>query len=183
MQTTSLADWAPLALSILLVIIARVAVRRWLLAPKQSRLRVEALYVYPVKSCAGIKSKQLQLGRRGFVDDRHWIVVDADGTFQSQREQPRLALVQPSYSDDFAELRLNAPDMPTLTLKRKEPAPGAMTKITLWDMPFPGKEESDEAHAWFARFLRLDGARLVRLSAKHDRPGQYMFLCRFCLSL
>ena len=57
--------------------------------------QIAELWIYPVKSCAGIAVQQARLSRHGLEWDRHWMVVDAEGLFVSQREYPRMALVQP----------------------------------------------------------------------------------------
>ncbi|PIW00856.1 MAG: hypothetical protein CO108_21160 [Deltaproteobacteria bacterium CG_4_9_14_3_um_filter_63_12] len=49
-----------------------------------SSLHVSALFVYPIKSCRGIALEAMQLGERGPLWDREWMVVDAQGTFLSQ---------------------------------------------------------------------------------------------------
>jgi uncharacterized protein YcbX len=91
--------------------------------PKQQPVvTIKQLLIYPVKSCTGINVESAELGRHGFVDDRDWMVVNASGVFQSQRDLPRLALVRLSYSDDMQHLRVNAPEMPELLIERKRPA-------------------------------------------------------------
>src|ERR1700687_2927383 len=57
---------------------------------------IASLYVYPVKSCRGIALDTSPVGELGRAFDREWMVVDGDGRFVTQREVPRLALVEPS---------------------------------------------------------------------------------------
>jgi hypothetical protein len=71
--------------------------------------RIEQLLIYPVKSCAGIALPEVLLTDTGLDLDRAWMVVDADGEFVTQREAPRLALVQPQLKADHLALR--APGM------------------------------------------------------------------------
>ena len=56
-------------------------------------LTVEQLYYYPVKSLRGIAVDSLDLSDFGPLNDRRWMIVDSDGKFVTQREQPRLAQV------------------------------------------------------------------------------------------
>ena len=53
--------------------------------------RVEALFVYPVKSLGGISVPVAEVSDRGFVDDRRFMLVDHGGQMITQREVPRLA--------------------------------------------------------------------------------------------
>src|SRR4051812_24657769 len=55
---------------------------------------VARLFVYPVKSCAGIELREAVLTDTGLDLDRAWMVVDAQGRFVTQRELPRMALVR-----------------------------------------------------------------------------------------
>ena len=56
--------------------------------------RIAGLFVYPIKSCAGLALSEAELTETGLDLDRAWMVVDTQGEFVSQRELPRLALVQ-----------------------------------------------------------------------------------------
>ena len=52
---------------------------------------ISRLYVYPVKSCAGVQVQEAVLLDTGLEFDRAWMVVDGGGNFLSQRELPRMA--------------------------------------------------------------------------------------------
>ena len=54
---------------------------------------IAALFVYPVKSCRGIALDFARLAERGLEHDREWMIVDGDGRFVTQRDVPRLALI------------------------------------------------------------------------------------------
>lgn len=77
---------------------------------------VSELWVYPIKSCAGIPLQEAAFDAHGFELDRRWMLVDAGssttGLFITQRVYPSLALVRPRYST--TSLLVDAPDMPTL---------------------------------------------------------------------
>ncbi len=62
--------------------------------------RIAALTVYPVKACAGIAMSHAPLSREGLAHDREWMIVDAQGRFVSQREQPALARIAVALNDD-----------------------------------------------------------------------------------
>ena len=77
-------------------------------------MHVSQLYIYPVKSFAGIAVGRASATRRGFENDRRWMVVDASGRFVTQREVPAMACVHPSIEHSFVVL--NATGAPTLRL-------------------------------------------------------------------
>jgi uncharacterized protein YcbX len=62
-------------------------------------IRVESLYIYPVKSCRGIAVSRVAVERRGFRGDRRWMIVRDDGTFITQRDQARLCMVGTELSE------------------------------------------------------------------------------------
>ena len=59
-------------------------------------LKLEELYLYPIKSCKGIKVSELTITERGAEFDRHWMLVDTNGKFITQRQFPKMSLIQTS---------------------------------------------------------------------------------------
>ncbi|RKP39761.1 hypothetical protein BJ085DRAFT_27503 [Dimargaris cristalligena] len=59
---------------------------------------VSQLYLYPVKSCAGIPVSRATVTETGFQYDRQWMVTDKDYKFLTQRQLGRLVLIQPTLS-------------------------------------------------------------------------------------
>ena len=137
--------------------------------------RIERLFIYPVKSCAGIEMTDVVLYDTGLDLDRAWMVVDADGIFVSQREYPRMVLVKPQLKR--GELVLRAPGM--LALHVSIDAVEAATRVEVWDDTLPAFDMGDTASQWFSDFLSLspDGLptahapkfRLVRFDPEHNR--------------
>ncbi|MCL7944846.1 MOSC N-terminal beta barrel domain-containing protein [Marinobacter sp. ATCH36] len=56
-------------------------------------MRVHSLYVYPVKSLAGIEVSSFDLDDFGPAGDRRWMIVDAEREFITQRSNPELARI------------------------------------------------------------------------------------------
>jgi uncharacterized protein YcbX len=121
------------------------------------------LHIYPIKSCAGMPVAQATLTRAGLeaggVADREWMVVDADGRFLSQREQPRLALVVPRLAG--AVLALSAPGMPSLELPLVQPQAAPARDVRVWGDRVLASDCGDGAAGWFAQVLGT-ACRLVR---------------------
>jgi uncharacterized protein len=126
--------------------------------------RIERLFVYPVKSCAGIEVKEALLTETGFDLDRAWMVVDEKGEFVTQRELPRMALVKPQLK--LTEVVLRAPGMLALHLAIdtvEEPV-----RVRLWDAEVAAYDMGDIAAQWFTDFLGRK-LRLVRFDPEHRR--------------
>lgn len=128
-------------------------------------VRLQALHVYPVKSCAGVALDECLLIETGLEFDRAWMVVDAaDRGFVSQRELPRMALVQPTLR--HADLVLRAPGM--LGLHLALDAVEAPLRVTVWDDEVAAYDMGDLAAQWFSDFLGRP-LRLVRFDPDQKR--------------
>ncbi len=57
-------------------------------------MKVHSLYVYPVKSLAGIQVSSFQMDDFGPAGDRRWMVVDDERAFVTQRSNPELARIR-----------------------------------------------------------------------------------------
>jgi len=57
-------------------------------------IRITALNIYPVKGCRGIAVESARVATTGFEHDREWLITRPDGRFMTQREEPRLALIE-----------------------------------------------------------------------------------------
>ena len=116
------------------------------------------LFLHPIKSCAGIAVTERTLIETGLDLDREWMVVDTHGEMLTQRELPRLALVQPALRDH--DIVLRAPGMLALHvwLDRVE----SRCRVRVWDDEVDAWDMGDLAAQWFSDFLGLRGLRLAR---------------------
>ena len=128
---------------------------------------ISQLIIYPVKSCAPVLLKRALLTDQGLDLDRAWMVVDERGQFLSQRQYPRLALVQPQLR--LSDLVLRAPGMLALHLSL-DGVEQAM-KVSLWDEPIDAWDMGELAAQWFSDFLGCR-ARLVRFDPQFERPSE-----------
>ncbi|MDB5857410.1 MAG: hypothetical protein JWQ76_1099 [Ramlibacter sp.] len=127
--------------------------------------RIARLFVYPVKSCAGVELREALLTETGLDLDRAWMVVDAGGQFVTQRELPRMALVKPQLK--VHEVVLRAPGMLALHLSIdvvEEPL-----QVKVWDDSVPAFDMGAIASQWFSDFLGQPGLRLVRFDPEYER--------------
>lgn len=134
---------------------------------ERPRLRVRDLYLYPLKSAAGIRLDEARLDAFGLAGDRRWMVVDGRGRFLSQREQPRMALLRVSAGP---ALIVSAPDMPPLIVPVPAMAGGAArVEVTVWDDCCQGIDAGDEAAGWLTMFIG-EPCRLVYSPDDMVRP-------------
>lgn len=128
------------------------------------RFSLQSLFIHPVKSCAAVAVDEALLIETGLDLDRAWMVVDEQGEFVSQRELPRMALIEPTLRSD--DMKLRAPGMLALhlSLDRVE----TPTRVRVWNDWVQAYDMGALAAQWFSDFLgrRL---RLVRFDSDHQR--------------
>ena len=75
--------------------------------------QITALWVFPIKSCAGLLCQEATLTATGLAWDRCFMVVDAYGEMVTQRDLPRMALIQPELNTapDVMQMTVRAPGM------------------------------------------------------------------------
>ncbi|MGZ5187115.1 MAG: MOSC domain-containing protein [Caldimonas sp.] len=125
---------------------------------------IDSVHVHPVKSCAGTAPAEASLVETGFDLDRAWMVVDAAGEFVTQRELPRMALIQPTLKRE--EMILRAPGMLALhvALDRVE----APCRVRVWNDTVPAFDMGPLCAQWFSDFLGRP-LRLARFDPDHRR--------------
>lgn len=133
-------------------------------------VRVAALYCYPIKSCRGTPLAEATVARRGIDGDRGMMVVDADGRFLTQREHPRLALIEPRLR--AGGVTVTAPGMPALTVADADEGP--RVRVVVWRDTCRAVDQGEEAAAWFSDYLGVP-CRLVRMADDFVRrvDGRY----------
>jgi len=125
-----------------------------------------ALHVHPVKSCAGMAVGEALLVETGLDLDRAWMVVDEHGDMLTQRELPRLALVQPALRG--SEMVLRAPGM--LALHVRLDTVEAATRVRVWDDVVKAYDMGALAAQWFSDFIGTGlKLRLARFDPEQQR--------------
>jgi uncharacterized protein YcbX len=123
---------------------------------------ISALWVYPVKSCAGVQVQEAILTETGLEFDRAWMVVDEHGEFVTQRELPRMALIRPQLKTQ--DMVLRAPGMLALHIaldQVQEPV-----RVKVWQDEVQAYDMGAVAAQWFSDFLGAK-LRLVRFEPDH----------------
>jgi len=138
---------------------------------------IRELGVYPIKGCRGLQPRSALLAPTGLasdadgagsIGDREWVIVDEQGRFLSQREHPRMALIETTLT--AAHLRLKAPGM--LPLAVPFASEGDVLEVQVWNDRIAAVTQGEVADTWVSRFLGLT-ARLMRFdpeARRHSNP-------------
>lgn len=106
------------------------------------------IWIYPIKSCAGICVETSLLNKRGLAYDRHWMLVDDSDRALTLREAPQLSQVRPTLTK--TQLEVSAPEMPLLSVLYT--APGEAKRVQLFGSALDAVVVT-EATAWFSAYL------------------------------
>ncbi|HEX3635159.1 MAG TPA: MOSC N-terminal beta barrel domain-containing protein [Paraburkholderia sp.] len=129
---------------------------------------ISELFVYPIKSCAGIALSEARLLATGLEYDRCWMVTEPSGAMLTQRAYPRMALVKVELGEH--ELVIRAPGMSALRTPLEAAGLGAARKVqtAVWRDAAYGLDTGEQSAAWFSDFLGVP-ARLLRFDPERER--------------
>ncbi len=126
------------------------------------------LYIYPVKSLAGICLSEANTEDRGLQWDRRWMLVDEQNQFLTQRNFPDMALLRTQLEGDH--LVISTGDASKALRVGLQEGMGKYIASTLWDDQPSVELVSREADDFFTDFLQMQ-VRLVRVGERTSRPA------------
>ncbi|SNX81678.1 uncharacterized protein MEPE_00383 [Melanopsichium pennsylvanicum] len=111
--------------------------------------KVQEIFIYPIKSCAGLSVDKADLTSQGFDLDRRWMIIKSTGSKQkfgkiekiSLREEPRLTFIQPVIEEHSNRLVLKLTAVGEQEEKRKGRNVLVETETVL-------RPTADELRAW-----------------------------------
>lgn len=130
--------------------------------------RVSRIFVYPIKSCAGIEVSSAELTVRGLASDRRYMLVDAAGRFLTQRQHPQMALIHVAFAADGFEV--TAPGRNPLRLPTALSEPGhQVCTVRVWRDQVEATLADTDTNLWFSGFMGF-ACGLVYLADHQHRP-------------
>jgi uncharacterized protein YcbX len=131
-------------------------------------LSVSQLFIYPIKSLHGIAIHSSNITDRGLQYDRRFLLIDENNRFLTQREFPKMALLQTVIKDDLLLVfeKDSFEDKLILPLLPKPISENILVKI--WDDDCEAQVISEEADSWFSKKLNMP-CRLVYMPDSSER--------------
>ena len=136
-------------------------------------MHISEINIYPIKSLKGISLNSTTVEARGLQHDRRWMLTDTAGKFFTQREFPRMALIEvgvASNSDDGG-LYVTAEKFGTLEIPLS-PDTGNRQRVTIWQSICDGDVYPAVVNEWFGDVLETE-CQLVYMpddSRRHVNP-------------
>src|SRR5687768_1590765 len=132
-----------------------------------SELRLSEIWIYPVKALGGIRLQHAKVLEKGLEYDRRWMLVDENGVFMTQRDNPTLSLFKLKIENEELRIAYN----PKSTVHSISLHPGNFEngeRVVIWDDTVTACEVSKETSAWFSNSLGFK-CRLVYFPEENPR--------------
>ncbi len=125
---------------------------------------VKELFIYPIKSLAGISIEIANAQEMGFENDRRWMLIDENREFVTQREHPILSQFFPKIIGDIMEIQFKD----TKAEFNLEEYFGEPIISKVWDDDCQIFEVNPTTSKWFSEQLGFT-CRLVKIVHLGDR--------------
>ncbi|MDL5050260.1 MOSC domain-containing protein, partial [Oscillatoria amoena NRMC-F 0135] len=129
--------------------------------------RLSEIWIYPVKSLAGIRVRQAMVLEKGLEHDRRFMLVDSDNRFITQREHPELALFDTKISGRQLHITHRVTNQSVMV--NLNPTSPAALPATIWNDAVIVSEVDDKTSEWFAAQLNMT-CKLVHFPEENPRP-------------
>ena len=125
---------------------------------------VKELYIYPIKSLAGIPVRSAKAEEMGFENDRRWMLIDEENQFITQRKHSNLSQFYPKIKEDKIEISHH--DNKHLFSIHESLEEPIFSKV--WDDESKVVEVNKATSKWFSEALGFT-CKLVKILDKGDR--------------
>ncbi|MDZ7649470.1 MAG: MOSC domain-containing protein [Cytophagales bacterium] len=121
-----------------------------------SRLTLSEIWIYPIKSLAGIRLSKAKVKQKGLEFDRRMMLVDENGRFITQREHPMMALFRLSMDKGQLLVKSLLDDSnASLVIGLDQPARLPALTVTIWNDEVQTIELDPVYSDWFSTQLKM----------------------------
>jgi uncharacterized protein YcbX len=132
-----------------------------------NELYLSGIFIYPIKSLGGISLEEADIELKGLEYDRRWMLVDAEGTFVSQRRYHSLALLNVHLDNETVYITHRNDTSQTIDFTIGKQT-GTPIDVTIWDDQSSAIEVDTKVSRWFSEFLGME-VRLVDMPQEINR--------------
>lgn len=132
---------------------------------------ISELWVYPVKSLAGIRLPKAEITAEGLSYDRRWMLIDDKGNFISQRKVPSMGLISTEFTDslpsDSITLKASSGDSCSISPSQCK----QRLTVTVWKTPCDALLAPKNINDWLCHHIQYKSPlRLVYFDPCFRRP-------------
>jgi len=129
---------------------------------------LKSIYVYPVKSLGGISLENALVKERGLEYDRRWMLVDKNGKFITQRENPLMADLKCSIADNSLLFTSNTNKALVHRLSFEEKGEQQPVHVEVWSSKLKAVHIGKIHDVFFSEALQ-QSCRLVFMDSESKR--------------
>ena len=115
-------------------------------------ITVVSIHIYPIKGMRGVSLESSQIDQRGLAYDRRWMVIDGNGKFVTQREQPKLTTIEVEWNEPTITLSLNGK---SVTFSHDNVSSEAI-RVKVWNDWCEGIIAEEFVNQWLSQALEGD---------------------------
>ncbi|MBO9583545.1 MAG: MOSC domain-containing protein [Flavobacterium sp.] len=120
---------------------------------------VKEIYIYPIKSLAGISLKSAIAEEMGFENDRRWMLINDENVHVTQREYPIMSQFYPQILGDKIQITFEG-ETHEFSINEHLESP---IQSQVWDDKSEVFEVNKNSSKWFSDKLGID-CRLVKIN-------------------
>ena len=128
---------------------------------------VKEIYIYPIKSLAGISCKNALAEEMGFENDRRWMLIDADNQMLTQREHRIMSQFYPQISAGKISITFQDQKHEFSIDEHLENS----LEVNVWDDKSEVIEVNHLTSKWFSKHLGFE-CKLVKIIKIGDRKHE-----------
>lgn len=128
---------------------------------------VKEIYIYPIKSLAGISCKNALAEEMGFENDRRWMLIDAENQMITQREHRIMSQFYPQISDGKISITFQDQKHEFFIEEHLDNS----IAVNVWDDKSEVIEVNKSTSKWFSEHLGFE-CKLVKIMKNGDRKHE-----------
>lgn len=128
---------------------------------------VKEIYIYPIKSLAGISCQKALAEEMGFENDRRWMLIDAENQMITQREHRIMSQFYPQISDGKISITFQDQKHEFSIDEHLENS----IAVNVWDDKSEVIEVNKSTSKWFSHHLGFE-CKLVKIIKNGDRKHE-----------
>ena len=128
---------------------------------------VKEIYIYPIKSLAGISCQKALAEEMGFENDRRWMLIDAENQMITQREHRIMSQFYPQISDGKMSITFQDQKHEFSIDEHLD----NFIAVNVWDDKSEVIEVNKSTSKWFSEHLGFE-CKLVKIIKNGDRKHE-----------
>jgi uncharacterized protein YcbX len=128
---------------------------------------VKEIYIYPIKSLAGISCQQALAEEMGFENDRRWMLIDAENQMITQREHRIMSQFYPQISGGKISITFQDQKHEFSIDEHLDNS----IEVNVWDDKSEVIEVNESTSKWFSEHLGFE-CKLVKIIKNGDRKHE-----------